>query len=41
MASLNGHELEQTLVLVMDRESWHAGHGQGVLVCHKELDMTE
>ena len=34
---LNGHELEQALELVMDREAWHAAvHGVS-----KELDMTE
>ena len=34
---LDGHEFEQALELVMDREAWHAAvHGVS-----KELDMTE
>ena len=34
---LNGHEFEQTLVIVKDREAWHAA----TLQSHKELDTTE
>ena len=34
---LNGHEFEQALALVMDKEAWHTA----VLGGHKESDMTE
>ena len=34
---LDGHEFEQALKLMMDREAWHAAVQWG----HKELDMTE